>query len=687
MSQNSRVPLLLFISTLAIIALHLYGAYDDSIATWGFNHLAVLPVWGMYTTVGIALFFSIFVWIGDGGFLTKFSERISLSENKSTKHFAIGIIWVMVAVVLYLLRSHALAYGDGYAVLAHFTGDFDSLFAGQMKLQIGSILALRLFYQSVTLVLDVTPLEVFSVYSCIGGAVGLAAMYRLTNMMVARNAVPTIFVCVLTSSSVLLFVGHIEHYTWALALGLWSLYFAVLSLEGAKRNTVAVLFAAVASAFHAIALPFVLITVVAAVWSCRLRDRMGFAQLVKKIVPVSVVASLLFVMYSEEVLELNVFVPFLELANHKYPVFSWFHISDLLNLIFYVCPLVLLAPFMLLGTASSHAKKSASKQLMGLAALLLFLPVFWIDPTIGAVRDWDLLAGFGIPLGFLVVLSVMRRNSEHMFRLFFVALAVFVIHQIPNIYEKIDGERSTTHLEEMISDDPHYRTDHASGKRNQTWGRLLRRSAELPELSAKYFVRAIEGSPGDYHSWTHLGQMAVEDKNYDSSIVCFKEAVKFSPEKSGAFQRLSVSLYKTGKLQEAYEAISEAKRHDESNPEVAVPKGVIEYALGMYNESFVTFRAAIDDGNIDPIIRIHLGKLHLRSGNLDSAYTHFTWCAQNYPLRTTYYQPFIETLIGLELSEDAKLVMSAWRNTGPPTELYREYIARIKALENKTPED
>lgn len=681
MGRESRLSFFLFSATLAIIGLHIYGALDHSIDTWGFNHLSVMPLWAVYLTCGIATALAVLAWRVDGDIITRLRAGFQPIESKATRIAVTVSLWALVAVVLYLLRSRALAYGDGFLELG-ILSDVESDFVFDLYgFRIGSVLLRDSLYRGTLSVFEIQSSTFYSLYSVAGGLVGALAVWKICNSLFSEIKASSLMVVSLTSASCLLFFGHIEHYTWPMSLGLWSMYFAVCELRYSNRALEALLFGALAASLHLVAASWLVAVAVAVVWSRLLRDKVSFARLSLVLSVIGVAFSVILVITTGPHDASTIFVALSDKPDYIYGVLSSGHLRDILNLGLYLSPLVVCLPLALFGGNNKFAE-SIETHFVGLTTFALFLPVFWIDPKLGAVRDWDLLAGFGIPLSMFVGLKVLQLSQNNIHRLFFAALAVFVVHQVPSIYEKIDGERSTRHLDAMIWDDPHYQIEHNHGERNQTWGRLLRRSANLPELSTKYFERAVTGDPQDYHSWTHLGELAMEQNIYDSSARCFERAVALSPPQGGLLQRLAVSQYLNRDLEKALEAITKAEKISEPHYTIAVTKGTILYELSRWAEAFNVFNQAVELGGRDPIIQVYLGELHLQAGRLDSAYYRLSWCAKNFPDRPEYYRPFIETLIRLGNLEDAKIAMASWRRLSPPPDIYREFVNRIKSIES-----
>ncbi|MCK4858298.1 MAG: hypothetical protein KAT58_10040 [candidate division Zixibacteria bacterium] len=476
----------------AIVLLHFIGVLFPQHFTWGFNFWGFLPQsLSLVVLITALVLLSPFIYDKWTSPLAPFLTRLLQPNRRKNRVVVIAIGSILLFALFYVFRSRAHVYGDGFTILAEAADLKLPQLHGQMYVQILSLLLHH--YSTVTFnsLLGFAAETTFAIVNSIGGVVGIWALYRIATLLTSDQAERWfILVGSLSSGAVILFFGYIEHYTWAMSIGLWSVYWLVKHIQHSCAIWPSVLFAVLASAFHLVALPFLAATVVTMVLLKADQQDRPLRSLVTKFLILILITSFTGAITSQFAGKWQVLVPLWPVAGNPYWFLSLAHLIDMVNLIILIAPFGVVAA--IVGLISSKWRTSRvgmeGTTLAGVSAFA-FLAAFWIDPTIGAARDWDLLAVFGFPLSLWGVHSICQRLPKDSARIKYLPamLIVMLICIIPNLIEKNDLNRAVVRLDTMLWHDAHYQKDYRQAERCLPWGHALSYNVGDMERSVKYF--------------------------------------------------------------------------------------------------------------------------------------------------------------------------------------------------------
>ncbi len=250
---------------LVVVVLLFAGSFCPGRLTWGFSQ------WSLWALSIVAV-----VFIAATAMLVpKIARIIAVALafpvrlvvglfHRVGKPISVILISVAVTGALFVWRSRALAYGDGYTILNDTAGGEDVVLLNQYYLQVLSVYFNHYAYQGLSAILDWTPQEKFGLINAIGGMVGLWAIFSIARQITV-DATSRAFVIIgaLSSASVVLFFGYIENYTWATAFALWTLSFAIGHVRKNKGVVGLVICATLAFFFHMVTLPIVIVALLA----------------------------------------------------------------------------------------------------------------------------------------------------------------------------------------------------------------------------------------------------------------------------------------------------------------------------------------------------------------------------------------------------------------------------------------
>lgn len=525
----------------------LIGVFSPSYSAWGFN------IWEEYnhTSASLIIIFSLVVTllIGYKPVQNNVNNLIESLINFSDKiHKVIvsliistGFLWLFIA-----LRSKALIYGDGYSMVDSFTAALGTELVGQEKLQSLSIYFYRWVSSIIINNFDTTPELTIGIINAIGGLIGFWGVYFLSKILTDNNTSKFIlFFILLSSGATLLFFGHIENYTWPVALSLWTLYFAIGVLKDKNSVIPMFLFALLAAAWHIIFINTLVLSVLAVIIK-KYNNLNGLFKFQDRYLKILAAAGLFIIIALNQFINFKItmgyswiFVQVWPSPNNNYWFFSPAHLLDIFNLLFFLMPSGIMIIIFLIFTKKFRLDNPDTiSTLLGWFALVIFLEMFWIDPLIGASRDWDLLAFAGFPLsawaGYKFIKSIHHYKKQEF--LVLSAGIVLLLHIGPHVYEKHHLEIAASRLDRLVWNCPHYQADFDLAYRCLSWGAILASRVGRPDLAQRYFRRRIEAAPDSNATavaWFGIGEYFAEAKQNDSAVVYLRHAAALKPKNIG----------------------------------------------------------------------------------------------------------------------------------------------------------
>ncbi len=640
-----------------VAGLHLIGGTLPVWHTWGFNHWEVVSQpWGTIIPAVVLLllippvYSRIFGWIGH-----RPQALFGLYHTvPNTLRFVIGT--GVMLVLLFLMRSRAHVYGDGFLILDHFLQSDQPLSLTDYHLKPLAYFLQRAAF-GLAAILSVAPTAtIFSLTSIVGGLVGWAAVYKTARLLFS---VPRqqwlVIMAAATSGSIILFFGYVEYYTWATALGLWSLYFSLSRLRGSGGSVMPIVVSAVAVGFHIMALPF-LVAALMAVMTRRDTGRLPFGANYRLARLIAVLGSFMAAL-AAQLLDLPQWLMLIwPIEGVPYSAFSWAHAVDILNHLLLVAPVAaILLVDVLLHRRRTDSAVDVTGSFLATVSLLLFLSCFWLEPKLGAVRDWDIISFYGIPFSLWAGSRIVQSYGSRMRAYWPVAmLLVVLVHIAPNLYEKIDLTRAARHLDGMLWDSPHHQIDYGEARRCLSWGMILNEAVGAPDLADKHFRRRLEVDSACASSCYNLGEIQCNRRDLDSAAYFYTRAIRIEPQNPFYLYRLADVEDKRGRLQNALGYIMQSVTLHPDHPAIQTKAGVILSKSGHLDRALQHFRAAIaiDRRGQSPVM--NMGIIFAYRNEYDSAYFYLTRAKQMQPDNPLIYEPLVKTTIALGKLEEAR---------------------------------
>jgi len=607
----------------AVVLLHVVGCLFPGSTTWGFSCWSLTDPAVSAGVLGLAL---LLLWPGItrsvAGLIEPGQRRLS-QLGGAGRRIVTTLVLLLVAVLLYTFRSKALVYGDGYTVLSDASESENVTFHLQYYFQVLSVYFYHFLLKFATDLTAVAPERIYALANVAGGVIGLWALLGISKQ-IASTTSSRVFIAItgLSSASILLFFGYIENYTWSLALGLWCLSFCLGYARNDKGPFGLVILAVLATLFHAAALPFAVVALISLFMRSTPGGNMVLNFRLRTVNTVIIIGVLILAIISH-MTRSNILVPLYPLEGNEYSVLSPRHIIDVLNQFILVAGLGLA---LILASLIQQRKRvfaiGLEDGILGTAALLTFLASFWINPDIGAPRDWDLLAFFGLPVtlwgAFRFTKLFPKRIVPSAWSV--AAAVVVVVHLGANLYEKNNPDLALTRLDNLLYADPHYQIEYRSADRCLAWASILQQAADRPDLAAKYLERRVKAVAGEYQACFGLGDIYYRVGQYDSAAKYMALGLMFKPDEMRFLLNLCHIEQARGNYGSSIKIASKALELEPASIDALTYMGLAFSYTGRPQQALDYFRQAYElaPHSYDQIV--NMGFTHALARRPDSAY-------------------------------------------------------------------
>ena len=618
-SNSSTFELLLFIVLFTLILLHILGGLFSSYYVWGIGYWFVL---GTYTIpLGIAALTILTLIYLSRNYIQKKVEKSSHKVNRNRSVYFTILSFIIIFIILYIFRVKSLVYGDGYLISGNLLDLEQILSEGKSYLE---ILTIYLYYYSVLIFTTVTEQDgvtIIAVLNTFAGALSLFALWSISGLLSNSRATKLfLFVSTLTSSIVILFFGYIEYYPWAVMCSLWGIRYLVGYVKEENGIIPMLVFSLFALLFHFLSFPLLAVCVYVIIY--RSTSIKIISQLSLKKITILIIAGLLIVYITEQFTIGSIFVSVWYRLNNVYVIFSKNHILDIFNHLLLVAPLILfIVPVLMKKEKQQSTATDINFRVLYLLTIISFLMAFIIDPELGAVRDWDVLAFYAIPCTLLMAYLILRKFESKKFPVWltFAVGLLAIVHILPNIYEKNNPNSAVLFLDTVLWEDPHYQSNYKNANRGISWGYLLWKSENRPDLAKKYFTRSAKVVESNASPCYNLAMLYYEDNKLDSARYYLKQGHIITPDDPKYLTQISDIENKEKNFLLAKQFAEEALKIDSMHIPAISNLGIAAINLGLFDEAGTAFRKAysLNPNTFNQINNMAL--FHMQTRSIDSS--------------------------------------------------------------------
>lgn len=582
----------LLCGTVGLVLLHWLLGQGDGINVWGIGYWSDLPA-----TTAAALAAVLMLSLLPG---YRFFQPGRMAGDKTGSFVSITLI-SLFALMAALFPTRGLSYGDGYTI-ASVTGSRElPQLHGNLLLQPLDILTHWAVNRFLMAPLGGGIRETYSAVGLIAGVLTVIALWRIGGHL-GQGTMPRLLMVAagLSSGLTAYWFGHVESYTLCMTASIW-MCDAVLT----RRRLRAWVFTLLAAAFHVLALMWLPVLLLGFDRDGG-KDQNRRAWLVRQ--PGMAVAALFgfggIAAGALPWLGVRTFVSLLPAPESPYSAFSARHLADMANLVFFASPLIILTA--LVGVRSRNGQTPVPRAI-SLMAICGLVAAFWIDPTIGAFRDWDLLGMFGIPLSIACAWLIARRVGPGGLKTATLAVGVLAIAHAGVWIAVTQSEIVVAkRVDRVAGSDPHYTCEYDRGARSGPWGQVLTGQLGMHAEAIPHFRRRVACAPEDAISWTNLGIVYQTLGSKDSALTCYDRSR--SLDSTNALYHLAFGqvAYDLGRYETACPALESAARLAPELYQTQMALGAAYLMLGRLDdaERQASIARGIEPGNpeIDTLV-------------------------------------------------------------------------------------
>lgn len=585
---------------------HLPASFAPGIRTWGLDYWSEIPI---SLRMSLALLICLLALPA----VAKVVDRTACKALERRAVTAAAALSLPLLVVLF--RSRGYAYGDGYSFFAHLQSEALPHLFDQLLRQPLDIIAHWIVNRAVVVPLGLPAAMSYSFLGALAGVASIWATVRIARHLAHDSSgVRLIVASAFTSGAVLFLFGHVESYSLANCMLLWSLSFALEAMRHGRSIWWAWAACVVGIAFHQLVIVMVPVLVWVH-WTLR-----------KPIAPGKGAGRALllfacgFLIWLAGALTYNlladpIFVPLLPTADSAYTAFSPHHLIDVFNLIFFLSPLVLVALFGVLRPEAQQEPQAAdSHRIVAATAASAFYFAFWVDPFLGAFRDWDLLAAFGIPASIWAASVLLRKFELGKVRtLLWVSVAGLAIAHAGAFVVTVQDETAVAlRVDRMVRADIHYSADFYKGTRLAPWARTLDRVLGRHDLERDHLARWTALDPSNAEAWANLANAYHKLRMGDSALYCFEKAWQLDPANDAYGYNSALLRLRSGDSTGAVSALERVVTLSDTSYTARLLLGTVCLKLGMLERAESALKDAIQLNPRPPEAHARLSELQER---------------------------------------------------------------------------
>jgi hypothetical protein len=400
-------------------------------------------------------------------------------------------------------------------------------------------------------------------------------------------------VTVLGIAQIQFFFGYAESYTIMTAIVAAFIYSGFRAVSRKNRLWVAFGMYVLAGLFHSSAwclLPGMMYLL----WMRGSRDGRVSYKAIALLLAAAGIAALVFLY--DYLKTNNAFVEIQQPENKLYSLFTGQHLADLGNILLLIAPL----PIIILVGAAFLVRRHKRLRTRRSAFLFLCLAggiAFTIiaEPNLGAVRDWDLLALFGVPAAFFAAYSgaIIARTGGGRKTFAAAGIAILLTHTAPWVLSNTSKTLTVERLKKVIATDVHYSPGHLEGVRLKSWGFLMESKYGDLEENERALLLRLKGYAGDADGWLNLARVSYKLGKYDQARSVLEVIEDYTPQHARSFKNMVLLYIELGEVEKAARKLSLGIEWFPDDPDVYFLGGAIGQLTKDYANAAMLYQKAV----------------------------------------------------------------------------------------------
>jgi Flp pilus assembly protein TadD len=365
----------------------------------------------------------------------------------------------------------------------------------------------------------------------VAGLFYLFAVHLMSRLGETKLEQSIIALALLCTATIQFYWGYVEHYT---LLNLFTLYFLYFSWRDIRKGSFTVLplvFFLLAFASHLSAI--VLFPSVFYLYWSRLKKWLI-------LIAIPIVAAGIAAAFSVNVLRIT--VPLWPNDFSTCTLLSSAHLSALVML------LLLVSPAFFLSFWKAKSGRQMVFTVVALAGALCWTVI--IDPHLGALRDWDLLSIFAIPLAALIALRAPRHYLTVV-----TLMILIVIRIIP--WLAFNSKLQDKFVQRSVLSDIHYTQQYDNGYRLLNWAITLYKIGDR-EGAKEAWLQKLRYTPNQMYTLRILAPLQYELGEFPESYQTYLRMTELEPDSLEYRYQACYVLFRIGDNDKAQRMLTEA---------------------------------------------------------------------------------------------------------------------------------
>ena len=538
--MNSRA---VYLAYYVSILLFVMGTIFPEGRVWAFNTWSFLPEWfGAAATIALV---AVPLWTRSmAGQRDPQTERSAVSAPTGARNFAwLVIIASAAATLLFIVfrtRTHFL--GDGWGRISDLAQGGVTAILGR---EIGESLVHSMVYHLLGAEGEGTAIVAFRIVSVVSGClVLLLAAYFAARLFKTATDRWLFWAATASGGYMLLAFGYVENYSLLMVAAVtFTLVGLMVSRGQAPWWSVWPPFF-VAVFFHILGI----VLLPAAIFLSVARTSAGAGvarwstarKLASAAILIGPAAIALWAAYTKSSFFQLAIVPLRQnrFAVQGYTMFSAAHLLDFLNLVFILCPALLVIA---VGNIAARRWREPSRTASWYAIILTGAScgaAFILDPKLGVPRDWDLFCLAGIPLIVLGTFSLLQARTAVSRQAAALAIVLSVAVLLPRVWVQASSERAIDLFKSYTALDI---------KKSRVGVLLLRDYyGRLGDRTAAASTQALYNAHYPEDAWADTGMVLTQKQDYAAALPYFEKAVRENPMFSTAWGSMGLCLTRLG---------------------------------------------------------------------------------------------------------------------------------------------
>ena len=328
-------------------------------------------------------------------------------------------------------------------------------------------------------------------------------------------------------------------------------------------------------------------------------------------------------------------------SKTSYFLFSPGHLADIVNVFLLTLSILGFVFALMLYLRFRKRDKWDTTQKLLVYLSLSGLPfICFIDPAIGALRDWDLLALASTPMIFSAVYFILKRIPSGL-RLASAALPILVVglwHTGSWVYSNMDQKRAFDLMLEPLLNDAHYSEDYYNGIRLVPFAVVLANNLKDDQVAKGLIYHKLSIDSTDVAALDALQNIYRTCGDMNSAADILGKIVALRPDAINHKLTYAMTLFEAGRHKEAFPVLKEVK-YDTTGYRRDFYLGSCFIDFQQFDSALTYFNKIYEIEPTNGILNYKIGTAYAGLNDLDTALKYFRKVGPKLSVSSDYCNP------------------------------------------------